>query len=48
MKYSSLVILNLLFWLCFCCSVISVAAAAEVKFSILYSANVNGELEPCG
>jgi hypothetical protein len=48
MKHSSLVILNLFFCLCFCGSAVSVAPAAEAKFSILYSANVNGELEPCG
>lgn len=48
MKYTLPVMLNLFVWLSFCSSVIPATATAEVEFSILYSANVNGELEPCG
>ena len=43
-----LVLFNLIVGLCVCSNAFSAASSSEVSFPILFSANVNGELESCG
>lgn len=48
MKYKPLVLLSLIVWFSNCSAIDFAAASPTTEFSILFSANVNGELEPCG
>lgn len=46
--YRALLLCTLMLDVCIGTSVFSSTLPSEVNFSVLYSANVNGELESCG